>query len=89
MTPEQNLDQLIDAIQTAVNASHQLANQTGDTDFRLLASMLTMLIVAKSKDDLWDIAEAVLPILSQSMNKSNDTEATNAVNDLLRGLNLN
>jgi len=75
--------ELVDAIATAVENSRTLAITTGDDEFAVLAALLTMLLVAKTKGDLEAIAEAVLPVLSASMNKNNAAE------DLLRGLNFN
>jgi hypothetical protein len=75
--------ELVDAIATAVENSRTLAITTGDEDFAVLAALLTMLLVAKTKGDLEAIAAAVLPVLSASMNKNNAAE------DLLRGLNFN
>ncbi len=75
--------ELVDAIATAVENSRTLAITTGDEDFAVLAALLTMLLVAKTKGDLDAIAAAVLPVLSASMNKNNAAE------DLLRGFNFN
>ena len=75
--------ELVDAIATAVENSRTLAITTGDEEFAVLAALLTMLLVAKTKGDLDAIAAAVLPVLSASMNKNNAAE------DLLRGLNFN
>jgi hypothetical protein len=75
--------ELVDAVATAVENSRTLAITTGDDEFAVLAALLTMLLVAKTKGDLEAIAEAVLPVLSASMNKNNAAE------DLLRGLNFN
>jgi len=75
--------ELVDAIATAVENSRTLAITTGDEDFAVLAALLTMLLVAKTKGDLEAIAAAVLPVLSASMNKNNAAE------DLLRGFNFN
>ena len=75
--------ELVDAIATAVENSRTLAITTGDEDFAVLAALLTMLLVAKTKGDLEAIAAAVLPVLSAKINKNNAAE------DLLRGLNFN
>ena len=75
--------ELVDAIATAVENSRTLAITTGDEEFAVFAALLTMLLVAKTKGDLEAIAEAVLPVLSASMNKNNAAE------DLLRGFNFN
>jgi len=75
--------ELVDAIATAVENCQTLAITTGDGEFAMLAALLTMLLVAKTKGDLDAIAEAVLPVLSAAMNKNNATE------DLLRNLNFN
>ena len=75
--------ELVDAIATAVENSRTLAITTGDEEFAVLAALLTMLLVAKTKGDLDAIAAAVLPVLSASMNKNNAAE------DLLRGFNFN
>jgi hypothetical protein len=75
--------ELVDAIATAVENSRTLAITTGDDEFAVLAALLTMLLVAKTKGDLEAIAEAVMPVLSASMNKNNAAE------DLLRGFNFN
>ena len=75
--------ELVDAIATAVENSRTLAITTGDEEFAVLAALLTMLLVAKTKGDLDAIAEAVIPVLSAAMNKNNAAE------DLLRGLNFN
>ena len=75
--------ELVDAIATAVENSRTLAITTGDEEFAVLAALLTMLLVAKTKGDLEAITAAVLPVLSASMNKNNAAE------DLLRGFNFN
>ena len=75
--------ELVDAIATAVENSRTLAITTGDGEFAMLAALLTMLLVAKTKGDIEAIADAVVPVLSASMNKDNAAE------DLLRGFNFN
>ena len=75
--------ELVDAIATAVENSRTLAITTGDEEFAVLAALLTMLLVAKTKGDIEAIAAAVMPVLSASMNKNNAAE------DLLRGFNFN
>jgi hypothetical protein len=75
--------ELVDAIATAVENSRTLAITTGDDEFAVLAALLTMLLVAKTKGDLDAIADAVVPVLSALMNKNNAAE------DLLRGFNFN
>ena len=75
--------ELVDAIATAVENSRTLAITTGDGEFAMLAALITMLLVAKTKGDLEAIAEAVIPVLSAAMNKNNAAE------DLLRGFNFN
>jgi hypothetical protein len=75
--------ELVDAIATAVQNSRTLAITTGDDEFAVLAAMLTMLLVAKTKGDLDAIAAAVIPVLSASM------DPTNAAEDLIHRLNFN
>jgi hypothetical protein len=75
--------ELVDAIATAVENSRTLAITTGDDEFAIFASLLTMLLVAKTKGDLDAVAMAVIPVLSASMNPANAAE------DLIHRLNFN
>lgn len=82
-TNEKLAAELVDAIATAVENSRTLAITTGDDEFAILASLLTMVLVAKTKGDLHAVAMAVIPVLSASMNPANAAE------DLIHRLNFN
>ena len=82
-TNEKLAAELVDAIATAVENSRTLAITTGDDEFAILAALLTMVLVAKTKGDLHAVAMAVIPVLSASMNPAKAAE------DLIHRLNFN
>ena len=80
---EEMARQLVDNIESAVELCNTLALTTGDDEFVTLGLLLTVMLTAKTKGDIDDLAAAMIPVLSAKTNANNATE------DLKHGINLN
>ena len=62
---KQLAEDLIRNVAAASNSAKALTLLTGDSDFRLLASMLEMMLVAKAKGDIEDFARVCTDVAAQ------------------------
>ena len=79
--------ELIDSVFEGAEKAQLLAVLTGDEDLKLLALMLVTMLQAQAAGDIKDIADAVIPVLSQKI-EARSGKAT-ASEDLIKGLNIN
>jgi hypothetical protein len=62
---EQLARDLIQNISDATDNANMLALMTGDEDFELLGMMMEMLLVAKTKGDILDFAQALSQVAGE------------------------
>ena len=79
--------ELIDSVFEGAEKAQLLAVLTGDEDLKLLALMLVTLLQAQAAGDIKDIADAVIPVLSQKIEARSGKKT--ASEDLIKGLNIN
>ena len=73
--------ELIDLVLEAADKARQLGFATGDDECMLLAAMLEVTLVAKSKGDLVPVMEAMSAVFEEKTNQRRGVPATLAVTE--------
>lgn len=79
--------ELIDTVFEGAEKAQLLSVLTGDSDLKVLALMLITMLQAQAAGDIKDIADAVMPVISQKI-EARSGKST-AVEDLVKGLHIN
>ena len=83
---EQLARDLIQNVRDAQNNAQVLAMLTDDEDFMLLGSLMEIMLVAKSKGDLLDFAQAVSDVAGRKNAAKEGGSAINHIIDTFDGL---
>lgn len=83
---EQLARDLIQNVRDAQNNAQVLAMLTDDEDFMLLGSLIEIMLVAKSKGDLLDFAQAVSDVAGRKNAAKEGGSAINHIIDTFNGV---